>query len=426
MAYDPRIVAEPTIFIQEPWMVAGVVAIMILAFLLTRRRPDWGLASIIAAVPLYQARGDIFGLPTTFLELLLGAVILGILSRLFIKGAPGPKDKVASTSYDRWIALLLFGSLLAALFSGDITEGLGLWRAFFLEPVVFFYAVVTVFTHRDPKPLLAGAIGALVVLAIWTLALIGDHRAITYDDRLLGPYQTANYFSLLLVPLITMVLVWPRREWMAVRAIALLGGLTMLFFTNSRGGFMALAAAVIVSLPYLAKRFRMIAISTLVILGVAGGALFGPKILQHNEEQLISARPVIWREAGQIIKADPLFGIGPGQFQDEFLRRIVNNQPESLYVGPQAHNAHNVWLVAWTEWGILAVAALLGIIVSMVLTIKRRFSYWMILPTTLLAAILVHGLVDTSILKNDLAIVFWLAVALTLVLPKAQQKRIGT
>ncbi|MSU76150.1 hypothetical protein EXS54_01615 [Patescibacteria group bacterium] len=424
--YDPRIVMEPTIHIQEPWMWAGMIVVMIAAFIVTRRRPDWGLATIIAALPLYQVRGDMFGLPTTFLELLFGAVILGILSRWLVKGAPGPKEKVVTSSYDRWIGLLLAGSLLAALFSSDIKEGLGLWRAFILEPVIFFYAVTAVFKKRDPKPLLVGVIGALGVLTIWTLYLLGVDRAISYDDRLLGPYQTANYFSLLLVPLITMILVWPRRELVIIRVLAAVTGLSILFFTNSRGGFMALGAAILVALPFLGRRLRMIAISVLVIGGVAAAALFGPKLINHHEDQVVSSRPPIWREAGNVIKADPIFGVGPGQFQDEFGRRVANNHDETLYIAPQAHNAHNVWLVAWTEWGFLTVVSLIAIIITMILTIKRRFSYWMILPSTVLIAILVHGMVDTAIFKNDLAMVFWLVVAMTLILPKAKEKRVVT
>lgn len=424
--YDPRIVLEPTIQIQEPWMW-GIVAVLLGGvFILTRHRPDWGIAAIVAALPLYQMRGEILSLPTTFLELLFGAMMLGLLSRWVIKGAPKPIEKLQRTPYDIWIGIFVFGSFLAALLNADIREGLGLWRAFILEPVIFFYAATVVFRERDPKPLLAGALGGIVVLAAWTFGLVLDGRAVSYDNRLLGPYQTANYFALLLVPLIVLANFWPRKDWIEGRVILVGLGLVMLFASDSRGGFLALAAAVAVALPFFGRRVRMLTLTGLVIAGVAVAVLSGPALLEHSENQVVSARPVVWREAGNIIAADPVFGIGPGQFQDQFRANVSGNQDDLLYIAPQAHNAHNVWLVAWTEWGLLTVIALAGILVTAVITIRRRLSTWMIIPTTMLAAILVHGLVDTSIFKNDLAPLFWLVMAMTVALPIGKRKLVGT
>lgn len=418
MGYDPRIVMEPTIFIGGPWMWAAVVALLLAAFFLTRKRPDWGLATVVAVAPLYQMRGEVFGLPTTFLELTLGAVILAILSRW-------PREKPHRTPYDWWILLFVVGSLLAAVVSPDLREGLGLWRAFILEPVIFFYAVTAAFRSRDPRPLLSGIMAAIAVAGAWTLGLIAEGRGFTYDDRLLGPYQTANYFALLLVPLTLATVFWPRREWLPVRAAAVAAGLLMLLLSNSRGGLLALLAGTLVTIPFLGKRFRLALAAVLIGALAAGAAIFGPRLIEHSEDQVISARPVVWREAGNAIMAGPLFPIGPGQFQDYFRERVSGNEDELLYIAPQAHNAHNFFLVAWTEWGLVTVAALLGILGTMILTIVRRHSYWMIVPSAMLAAIVVHGLVDTSIFKNDLAILFWLTVALTVALPNAKQRRIA-
>ena len=416
MGYDPRIVPEPTIFIQG-WIWAGVGVLLLAAFFLTRRRPDWGLAAVVAAMPLYQIRADLFGLPTTFLELLFGAVILGIVARW-------PREKLKRTPYDLWAALFVVGSLLAALVSPDVREGLGLWRAFILEPVVFFYAATAVFAKRDPRPLLAGAMGAIAVVGAWALYLVADGRGVTYDHRWLGPYQTANYFALLLVPSILMTVCWPRREWLLPRIAIAGGGLVMLLSSNSRGGLLALLAGALITIPFLGRRLQLILAAVLVGSLAAATAVFGPRLVEHSEQPVISARPVIWREAAGLIAEHPLFPLGPGQFQPVFQQRVAGNQTETLYVVPQAQNAHDVWLVAWTEWGLLTVVSLLGLIATVILTIKRRLSYWMIVPSTMLAAILVHGLVDTSIFKNDLAILFWLTVALTVVLPKARKRRL--
>lgn len=416
MGYDPHIVMEPTIVIHGPWMWALVGALLLAAFLLTRKRPDWGLAAIVAVTPLYQMRGEVFGLPTTFLELMFGAVILGIIARW-------PREKPRRTPYDLWSALFVSASLLAALVSPDVREGFGLWRAFILEPVIFFYAVTAVFKRRDARPLLAGAMAAIAVAGVWTLALLTDGRGVTYDHRLLGPYQTANYFALLLVPLTLLTAFWPRREWLVPRLVVAGSALLMLLLSNSRGGLLALLAGTLVTIPFLGRRYRVILAAVLVGALAASAVVFGPRLVEHSEDQVVSARPVVWREAADAIKARPLFPVGPGQFQDYFRDGVADNETETLYIAPQAHNAHNFVLVAWTEWGLVTLAALLGILGTMILTIVKRRNFWMIVPSAMLAAIVVHGLVDTSIFKNDLAILFWLTAALVVVLPKARARR---
>ncbi len=417
MGYDPRIVLEPTVFIHGPGMVLGVAALLLAAFFLTRRRPDLGLAAVVAATPLYEVRGSLAGLPTTLLELVFGAVVLGIVSRW-------PREKPRRTPYDLWAALFVVGSLVAALVSPNLRGGLGLWRAFILEPVIFFYAATAVFARRDPRPLLLGAMGALLVSAAWTAFLVADGRGLTYDHRLLGPYQTANYFSLFLVPLTLLTVFWPRRELLVPRLAVAGGALVMLLLSNSRGGLLALGAGLLVTIPFLGRRLRLILAAVLIGSLAAATAVFGPRLVEHSEQQVISARPVIWREATRMISERPLFGVGPGRFESLFRQRVAGNQTESLYIVPQAHNAHDMWLVAWTEWGLLTVVSLLGVVVTMVLTITRRLSYWMIVPSAMLAATLVHGLVDSPVFKNDLAVLFWLIAALTVVLPKTRKRKL--
>lgn len=411
--YDPHIVAEPTIFIQG-WLWALAAILLGGSFWLARRRPDYALAAVVAAIPLYQARASAFGIPTTFLELLLGAVLLGILSRW-------PKYRPVRSAYDVWIIILLMASLVAVLVSPDKRTGFGLWRAFLLEPIFFFYAVGAVFKHRDPKPLLAGGLGAIAVLTAWTGWLMAHGQGVTYDHRLLGPFQTANYFALELVPLLLLALFWPRRDFVWPRIALASTGLLMLLASNSRGGELALLAGLLTACYFLGPKLRQLLLGSLAVALLVGGLLLGPRLFAHAEAQVISARPVIWREALVMIRENPLFGIGPGRFERSFRERI-KNPDEKLYVVPQAHNAHDLWLVSWTEWGLVTTLALLGIILTSVRSIRRRLSYWQIVPATILAAVIIHGLVDTSILKNDLGILFWLAVAFTLVLPKARKR----
>ena len=415
--YDPRIYPEPTIFLDHPaaWLLA--LAALAGAFWLTRRYPDRGLVLVLAALPLYQVRGSIGPLPTTFLELLLLTVLAAVLTRW---SWPRPSGLLPMA-----LAVWTAAGLLAAVMAPDLREGLGLWRAFFLEPSLWLAAATAVFAKRNPRPLLWGALGAIGLLTAWTIGQLIGGTAITHDDRLLGPYQTPNYLALILVPLTLLVVTWPRRELIAVRLVAAAVAVGGLVATNSRGGQLALAAGLVVSLAFLRGRRLKQASVALAVAAVVAVAVLGPRLVQHPEEPVVSARPVIWREAVAIIKENPWLGNGPGQFQDVFTERVKGNQDHLLYVAPQALNPHNLGLVLWAEWGMLALLGWLGVLVAFGMTVWRRRSYWQIVPVSMMAAILVHGVVDTPVLKNDLAILTMTALGLAAIVPLTKSRRIG-
>ncbi len=414
--YDPRVELEPTILMQD-WVWVVVAIVLAAAAYLARRRPDYGVALILAALPLYQVRGNI-GVPTTFLELLLGAVILGCLSRY-------RQLTWQRTPYDWWLALWLGGGLLAALLGPSLRDGLGLWRAFFLEPVVFFYLATAVFRRYSPRAILLGAIGCVAVLVVWTGYLLGFGHAISYDQRLLGPFQSPNYLMLLTLPMALLIAWWPKRELVIARVLTVLAATALFIGANSRGAAIAAGVSLVIGWLFTRGRLRR----RLLVVGAASvlllTAVFGPRLLEHREAQVISARPVIWRESLAILREHPLLGSGPAAFQADFTARVAGNQTETLYVVPQALNPHNLFLVTWTEWGLAALLGLVGSIVAAVLTMIRRRSYWQVVPATMLTAVLIHGQVDTSVVKNDLAVVFMLILVLTTVLPLTASRRFG-
>ncbi|MDZ4248434.1 MAG: hypothetical protein U1D32_04150, partial [Patescibacteria group bacterium] len=253
--------AEQTITVAGPIAWAAVALLMLAAFFFTRRHPGGGLGLVIAALPLYQVRGTLGGslgipglpdIPTTLLELLLGAVVLGLLSRW-------PAIKPRRSPYDLWLGLWVGGSLLAALLAPDRMQALGLWRAFFLEPAVFFVAAQAVFRKESPRPIAYGAGAAILITALWTGALaLGAGTALSYDGRLTGPFQSANFLAHLGVPLALLLIGWPERLSPLVRYVPVLTALLLLAGSQSRGGLLALAigGSVLLAVRRGGKRLR--------------------------------------------------------------------------------------------------------------------------------------------------------------------------
>lgn len=409
--YSPHIVPEPTIVLQGAGWIAVAVWLIGTA-LATRRRPALGIVAIMATLPLYQARGNL-GVPTTLLELTLLTVLLAYLTK-------SPRALFRRTPYDIPLAAWVLSGFLAACLSVEPLQGLGLWRAFFLEPVMAFY-LLTAITREETngkQSILYGAIGAVIVTAGLSIMRLMEGGAISYDDRFIGFFQSANYLALLMVPMALLIVAWPGRLLRLLRVVTAVGAVGLTMASNSRGGALALFAGLgVIALLRLSKT-KLLVIGGLSAIAVLAAAWSGDGPLRHSEGQVVDARAVIWREAITTISEKPFLGNGPGGFQAVFVERVKGNETETLYVAPQAQSAHNLWLTAWTDWGLPALLSLLAVLAVFMLTVIRDVSPYRAVAIAMMTAIIVHGVFDTSILKNDLAVVF--AVALSLSLTRKQ------
>ncbi len=405
--YSPRVIAEPTIFIHGLGWVA-VVGFLVALFVAVRRWPSFGIVAVLAALPAYQVRGSI-GLPTTLLELTL----LTVCAAAFTVGCL----KLRRRHFGAALMLWSGGALLAVFATGQIHDGLGLWRAFYLEPIIFYCFLLTLL-ERDPaakRSILYGALAGLAVTTVWSLIRAAGGEGVSYDGRFVGSFQSANYLPLLVVPLTLLILAWPDRRLLLVRGAAVITGVGLTVASNSRGGLLALLAGLTVTAAIrLPRRWLASAVAVGIMVALVSLAA-GLNPLKHHEVQVVNARAAIWREAVHFISKNPVFGIGPGErFQAEFTERVKGNENETLYVAPQAQSPHNLFLTTWTEWGLLSLLGLVSLLVLCGTAAWRLPRAERAVVLSLLAAILIHGLFDTSVLKNDLAIIFVLTLALSL------------
>lgn len=77
-------------------------------------------------------------------------------------------------------------------------------------------------------------------------------------------------------------------------------------------------------------------------------------------------RIVIWLTTWQMIAADPLLGIGAGNFTygytQQVVDRVVSDPTLRMYSGAFTNDAHNDFLHLWCEGGVVALVAWLGVI----------------------------------------------------------------
>jgi O-antigen ligase len=118
---------------------------------------------------------------------------------------------------------------------------------------------------------------------------------------------------------------------------------------------------------------------------------------------------MIWQSSGKILSDNWLLGIGPGNFQDKYLEYQKYFPPYLEWAVP---HPHNLYLAFWLYGGLVGLVSFLVILYfffKKVETPKLGVSTGVkYIALGVMIYVLLHGLVDTTIFKNDLAVVFWL------------------
>ncbi len=200
-----------------------------------------------------------------------------------------------------------------------------------------------------------------------------------------------------------------------ISALLCLGGILVSF---SRGAWLgALAALAVLALPALRARFGGWAAPALAGLGVLLAALAG-LVLTVRGDVAGGSTPVrllLWREALGYIRLHPL-GIG----LDQFVQYHDPNSGRSLIdpslIGTSeqyAAHPHNLLLDIWLRLGPLGLAAFGWLLARFFSAGRAQLRNPVALGAlAAITAALVHGLVDNFYFVPDLALAFWLMIAL--------------
>ncbi len=318
----------------------------------------------VAALPFDDGPTLLFAAPFTV------AVALGAL-----RGVRTRRWPFARTGLE--LPLVLFGVLaVASLGWAELprdTRNL-LWRDL-LRGVGMFWLVATHARRRVPAFANAFAVGVGVCVAV---ALVQRLLHIGVDRyRVFGTFDHPNHCAdWMLVGLMLVAALPIRRVW--VRVALALPVLATLFFTLSRGAWVAalVATAVFGAL----RSRRALAIGAALVVAVALTAWLAPKgyvgdrvrdmVTPERFVQSLHHRPEIWAGAREMVFEQPWVGHGYGykNFHAAWERR--SSRPDALY-----NSAHNTPLEIAFELGVigLALAAWIwGVVVWRLVGAARR------------------------------------------------------
>lgn len=358
----------------------------------------------LAAIPLYLARCTIFGIPTNIFELLAVACVV----IFFFQKKSAVELYSGRKKYLLLLGLLLMGLIISALLNDNQRSELGIIKSWFIIPLLFS-AVVTASVKKE------NIFKALYLSAFFVSALALVYfflGQVTFDGRLQAFYNSPNYLAMYLAPAI-LIGFFNLRENKKFYGFSLGVILAGFYLTLSYAAWLALVFAGILTFLVVKRgkkawKIGLILLSILVLfLLLQIGTQKMSDFVQFNKRSSVASRIMIWSVAGKIISNNWLVGIGPGNFQEKYLAYQKYFPPYLEWAVPQPHN---LFLAIWLQAGLVGFIGFVSLLVLWFADVwkQKKNSLLAGLSLAIMLYILLHGLVDTTYFKNDLATVFWL------------------
>lgn len=410
------------------WMFFNIIALTVLGITawLGYRKPVLATSIIAGCMPLYLLRATLGPLPTTFLELLIWAGFLG-----WFVGVMRRKHYIGGLKYFRApIILLILAATLGLLIAPDTRAAAGLWKAYIVDPLLFFVMARSVIaSHGAARYTLAlsmalsGAIISIFAIAQYFTAFGIALPAWVAPDtrRVTAHYTSPNAIGLYLAPITILLCGWVFRKQTLLKRLGLLLmvalNLAAIYCTFSQGTWLGVGAGMLVILSLGVHWFigpGLIALGTTIVLlserlttALTPYFFFKDPGGQSRLQLWSMAWDKLTSSIGTFVAGAGILGFA--QFQN------TTRDPQRIEALLYPHTfVFNFWL----EFGLLGLLAVLFLI-SRTIRVARLDSranpeHKAIILGALagLIATIIHGFVDVPYFKNDLAVLWWLLIAL--------------
>lgn len=360
-----------------------------------------------------------------------------LAEKTFSKNLKNVYSRLRETGFF-WPTLLLFLAATIAMFvSPELCAAAGIWKAYFLEAIAVFLIVLSVVKKREQLEKIfwalgiSGAVISLVAIFQYITGIGVPESYLIPEARSTAIYGYPAAVALYLAPILVLFLGLSLKSksfrskpysWIIIVLLAL-----GLFTTQAQGAWLAVAVALLFILLF--TRFRKWVLPGIVLLLILVFLIPMSRdyVLPVITFQDVSGdvRLVLWQGTGRMIIDRPILGAGLAGFQT-----LYEQYKEAKHVEYLVY-PHNIILNFWVETGILGLMAICWLIVEFLRRGIKLLKKGEILALPLLAVMicfLVYGLVDAPYFKNDLAVLFWVWLAVLLVLykigkPKEEVKR---
>ena len=389
-------------------------------------------------IPMYLIRFGVFGIPTNVLEI---SIYLTFLS--FIFEGPWINWKELYKNYKPYIfsiALIFSGLILSTLINQNYREGFGIIKGWFFDPLLFSFVLIhKMKTREDIENILKTFYFSALAVGIIAFEYLFYGR-LTFDRRLQAFYTSPNYLAMFLSPAVFVgfYLMKNAEPIKGIRKyampITLFLILLIIFFTYSYASWISIILSFLI-VSFIAKKInkKIILILILIIFIAFLTQLGNPKLKDiFSERSSLSSRIMIWKSSALMIKNNPIFGIGPGNFQNKYLEYQKYFPPDLEWAVPEPHS---LYLAFWLQSGIMGLIGLICLIsiwlrkmIKEILNNQKNnplrlnetssrieASLVLVISLGIIIYMLLHGIFDTTCWKNDLALIFWMIFSSSLI-----------
>ena len=341
--------------------------------------------------------------------------------------------------------VFLLSATVGLFIANDFLTAAGLWKAYFVEPLLFFIILITslkrehIGRYIGALSIAAGLVSLNAVLQFYVWPggiiifghIIGEipnmFWRIEEGRRATSIFLFPNAIGLYLAPMIPFFIyaitkLWKQRLSRVKESIikivwyitVIILSIWAILLANSAGAIAALIGTLVAfSLAYKSTRIATVVLVVAAAIIIPATPLKDPftqEVLMQNQSGQI--RLQMWKETLEQLETQPILGNGLGSYQ-EAVQPFHKFDWVEIYLYP-----HNVLLNFWTEIGIVGAVAFLIIVLQGFTAALQKSNRLKITVAAALLIILIHGLVDVPYLKNDIAMFFWFIIALGVIAHK--------
>lgn len=379
--------------------------------------------------PLYVWRFNFFGLPLNFF-LIWNFFVFIYFFFLLLRQQKLKEFLLFSFSLkinNLFIYLFLFFAVVSLLYPSTDIKKLGQFLVLFLQPIILFFCFRYFFYKNQSKKnifvyflyFVLGLFGALAIIqyfSLFTLPEIWQGNSVE-PKRAISFFSHPNFYALYCAPLLAFLVPDLAQSFKLNnykgKTFLWLSGAAGLLFSLSRAGWLGLGISLIVYLLFFAskeiKKLSFVIIIVMVIVVFLTPNLRYRVILPFYGEKSAVSRFSLWDTGVKAIKQSPVFGLGLNGFSNNWQK--LNTDPNL-----DTHNfPHNIFLNFWVETGLFGLISFLSICFLVFFQdFKKQKDIFKLAAALFILTILTQGQIDNPYFKNDLAIIFWTILSLSL------------
>ncbi len=324
-------------------------------------------------------------------------------------------------------AILAVAATVGIFVAPDQLAALGIWKAYFIEPILFYFVLRSLLNNQNHAHRAVLALGTgLFFVALFALVQKFTGLAIPepwdLTRRVTSVFAYPNALGLYVAPIVvlgfTALGVALRHRFVGLIGfwiVTLTLAICAVIFSQTEAAWVALPISLL-AIAIVSKwtRWWAVPVSVMgIILILAIPMIRGPVIEKITlQDYSGGVRLAQWSETIELVKDKPIFGAGLAGYPSAI---EPYHQAEHIEI---FQYPHNIFLNTWSELGLLGLVALIWIGIEAIRLAKtglknKQAMHWLVFGATgALLVMFIHGLVDVPYFKNDLAVLVWSILAL--------------